>query len=97
LFWLPLGARGNFVAPLSGRVFEWFVARHDRRRPLDLYHSALEVRIPEGRWVIETAAVIHDEEGASRGVVLEGRTLLSESHPVEAKRRCPRDEALNPR
>jgi hypothetical protein len=71
LFWLPLGAGGHFVR-LNGRVFEEIVARRERRLPLDLYHSALEVRVPAGRFVIETAAVITDAEGASRGVVAEG-------------------------
>jgi hypothetical protein len=71
LFWLPLGAGGHFVR-LNGRVFEAIVARRERRLPLDLYHSALEVRVPRGRFVIETAAVITDADGASRGVVAEG-------------------------
>jgi hypothetical protein len=71
LFWLPLGAGGHFVR-LNGRAFEALVARRERRLPLDLYHSALEVRVPAGRFVIETAAVITDGEGASRGVVAEG-------------------------
>jgi hypothetical protein len=71
LFWLPLGAGGRFVR-LNGRVFEAIVARRERRLPLELYHSALEVRVPAGRFVIETAAVITDAEGASRGVVAEG-------------------------
>jgi hypothetical protein len=43
-----------------------------RRRPLDLYHSALEVRVPEGRFVIETAWPIPDARPALRGVVVEG-------------------------
>lgn len=71
LLWLPLGARGH-VARLSGLVFEGLVARLERRRPLDLYHSALEVRVPEARFVIETQGAIPDEYGASRGVVREG-------------------------
>ena len=44
----------------------------DGRQTLDLYHSALEVRVPEGRFVIEVSWPIRDAEGASRGVVLEG-------------------------
>lgn len=71
LFWLPLGAGGHFVR-LNGRVYETIQAYRERRRAFDLYHSALEVRVPEGRYVIETAWPIPDAEPASRGVVLEG-------------------------
>ena len=51
LYWLPLGAGGRSVR-LNGRVYEAFAARHQRRTPCDLYHSALEVRVPAGRFVI---------------------------------------------
>lgn len=71
LYWLPLGAGGHFVR-LNGRVYEAMQAYRQRRRPLDLYHSALEVRVPEGRFVIETAWPIPDARPASRGVVVEG-------------------------
>lgn len=71
LLWLPLGARGH-AAHLSGLVFEGVVARLERRRPVDLYHSALEVHVPDGRFVIETQGAIPDAYGASRGVVREG-------------------------
>jgi hypothetical protein len=56
---------------LNGRVFEAVAARFDRRAPCDLYHSALEVRVPEGRFVIEQAPV-RDGRGVERGVVAEG-------------------------
>ena len=56
LYWLPLGAGGHSVR-LNGRVFEAVAARLDRRPPCDLYHSALEVRVPEARYVIEMAPV----------------------------------------
>jgi hypothetical protein len=71
LYWLPLGAGGWFVR-LNGRIYEAIRALLERRRPLDLYHSALEVRVPEGRFVIENAWPIPDAEGPSRGVVVEG-------------------------
>jgi hypothetical protein len=70
LYWLPLGAGGHSVR-LNGRVFEAVAARLDRRPPCDLYHSALEVRVPEGRFVIEMAPVL-DGNGEQRGVVAEG-------------------------
>jgi hypothetical protein len=71
LYWLPLGAGGHFVR-FNGRVYEAVQAFRERRQPLDLYHSALEVRVPEGRFVIETAWPIPDARPGSRGVVVEG-------------------------
>ncbi len=56
---------------LNGRVFEAVAARLGRRPPCDLYHSALEVRGPEGRFVIEMTP-IRGSNGGERGVVLEG-------------------------
>jgi hypothetical protein len=70
LYWLPLGAGGHSVR-LNGLVFEAVVARLERRPPCDLYHSALVVRAPSGRFVIEQAPV-RDNDGAKRGVVAEG-------------------------
>jgi hypothetical protein len=71
LYWLPLGAAGWFVR-LNGRLYEAFRARREHRRPLDLYHSALEVQVPEGRFVIENSWPIPDADPAARGVVVEG-------------------------
>jgi hypothetical protein len=71
LYWVPLGAGGWFVR-LNGRIYETIRARIERRPTFDLFHSALEVRLPEGRFVIEVSWPIQDAEGASRGVVLEG-------------------------
>src|SRR6266496_1723077 len=70
LYWLPLGAGGHFVR-LNGRVYEAVAARLGRRPVCDLHHSALEVRVPEGRFVIEQAP-IRASDGAERGVVAEG-------------------------
>jgi hypothetical protein len=70
LYWLPLGAGGHSVR-LNGLVFEAVVARLERRTACDLYHSALVVRAPSGRFVIEQAPV-RDNDGAKRGVVAEG-------------------------
>jgi hypothetical protein len=70
LYWLPLGAGGHFVR-LNGRLYEAVKARLERRDACDLYHSALEVRVPEARWVVETAPV-PDGNGALRGVVATG-------------------------
>jgi hypothetical protein len=69
LYWLPLGAGGHFVR-LNGRIFEWLAARLQHRDRCDLYHSALEVHVPEERFVIEQAPAWG--EGGERGVVAEG-------------------------
>jgi hypothetical protein len=69
LYWLPLGAGARSVR-LNGRVYEAAVAAIERRQPFDLYHSALQVRVPGGRFVVEmTPAAVG---GTSRGVVGEG-------------------------
>jgi hypothetical protein len=70
LYWLPLGAGGHSVR-LNGRVFEAVAARLGRRARCDLYHSALVVRVPEGRFVVEQAPVAGGD-GGERGVVVEG-------------------------
>ncbi len=55
---------------LSGRAFEGLSAAVARRPRCDLYHSALEVVVPEGRHVIEVAPI--PSGGGDRGVVAEG-------------------------
>lgn len=70
LYWLPLGAGGHSVR-LNGQVFEFLAARLQRRPPCDLYHSALVVRAPEDRFVIESAPVLRGD-GDERGVVAGG-------------------------
>ena len=70
LYWLPLGAGGHFVK-YNGRVYEWIKARFERRPRCDLYHAALQVQLPEARYVIEQTPE-PDLSGADRGVVAEG-------------------------
>src|SRR5690349_25140781 len=70
LYWLPLGAGGNFVR-LNGKVYEAVAAKIQQRPPFDLYHSALQVIVPEGRYVIEQTPVV-DAHGSERGVVADG-------------------------
>jgi len=70
LYWLPLGAGGHSVR-LNGRVYEGVAARLGRRSPCDLYHSALEVLLPDGRFVIEMTPV-RGRTAPSRGSVAEG-------------------------
>jgi hypothetical protein len=70
LYWLPLGAGGHSVR-LNGKVFEAAVSLLERRPPLDLYHAALEVHVPEGRFTIESAPV-PNADAQARGVVAGG-------------------------
>jgi hypothetical protein len=64
LSWLPLDAGGHFVQ-MNGRIYEALMARLQRRPACDLYHTALQVELPEGRFVIEQAPV-HDRSGKRR-------------------------------
>ena len=78
LYWLPLGAGGNFVR-LNGRVYEAVTAAIQRRPRFDLYHSALEVTVPEGRYTIEqTPAAPNGEERGVVGVGPIGATWLAD-------------------
>lgn len=70
LYWLPLGAGGHSVR-LNGRVYEWVASRRERRPAAALYHSALVVSLPGGRFVIEMAPALATGPDP-RGVVAEG-------------------------
>jgi len=72
LRWIPLGAGGTGFVRMNGRAYEALRSRLERRRPLALYHTALEVHAPEGRFVIENAWPSPDRDTSSRGVVVEG-------------------------
>lgn len=95
LYWLPLGAGGNFVR-LNGRVYEAIAATAQRRPRCDLYHSALEVVVPSGRHTIEqTPALTHGEE---RGVVgigpIGARWLAARVHAFRYELRCWRNGVI---
>ena len=70
LYWLPLGAGGHSVR-LNGIAYEAVVARLERRARFDLYHSALEIRVPDGRFVIEMTPV-RAADGVERDIVAGG-------------------------
>ncbi len=72
LYWIPLGAGGVGFVRMNGRLYEAVHARLEGRIPLDLYHTALEVHTPDGRFIIENAWPSPDADRASRGVVMEG-------------------------
>ncbi len=97
LYWIPLGAGGTGFVRMNGRIYEWLKARAERRRPLDLYHTALEVRLPEGRFVVETMWPSPDGDTTSRGVVLEAPVFarwLSRTRVFRYEVRCWQDGAL---
>jgi hypothetical protein len=77
LYWIPLGAGGSGFVRFNGRVFEWATSRKEKRQPLDLYHTALEVCLPEGRFVVETMWPRPDRDGVARGVVVDGPVFAS--------------------
>jgi hypothetical protein len=70
LYWLPLGAGGHFVK-WNGRAYEAIKALLERRRPMALYHSALQVHLDGDTFVIEQTPE-PDLSGGQRGVVAEG-------------------------
>jgi hypothetical protein len=70
LYWLPLGAGGRSIR-LNGLAYEALAALVGRRPPCDLYHSALQVEVAEGTYVIEQTPVA-DLSGERRGVVAGG-------------------------
>ena len=95
LYWMPLGAGGRVVR-WNGRRYEGWCARRDGRRPLELYHAALEVRVPGGRYSIELTPV-PDRQGAARGVTREGPVgsrRLGRFRPFRYELRCWRDGCL---
>ncbi len=70
LSWIPLGA-GQRIVKLSGKVFERISALLHHRPRCDIYHAALTITVPDGRYTIEMAE-IPDTHGEQRGVVAEG-------------------------
>jgi hypothetical protein len=61
----------RFGPRLNGIVYEALAARIERRRSCDLYHSALEVHAPSGRFVIEMTP-IRAGEGTEQDIVAFG-------------------------
>jgi len=95
LYWLPLGAGGS-VVKLNGRAYEALAAIRARRRPLDLYHAALQVTTPAGHFAIEIAPV-PDADSAARGVVAAsavGSRLAGHLRVFRYELRCWRDGTI---
>ena len=70
LYWIPLGAGGQVVC-ISGELYEALTALAEHRPRLDLYHTALQITLPDDRFVIECAAILN-LRGEERGVVAGG-------------------------
>ncbi|HYN34485.1 MAG TPA: hypothetical protein VES40_17810 [Ilumatobacteraceae bacterium] len=70
ILWIPLGA-GQHVVRITGRLYETLAAFVQRRPACALFHSALVVTVPDGRYVIEMTPVPHGH-GERRGVVADG-------------------------
>jgi hypothetical protein len=70
LYWIPLGAGRHFVR-LNGKVYEAVQSLLQRRPRLDLYHTALVVRLPEQTYAVECAWV-SSKHSSERGVVAAG-------------------------
>ena len=70
LYWIPLGA-GASVVRSNGILYEALTAAIHRRTRCDLYHSALDIALPAGRFMVEVTPV-PDTRGSTRGVVAEG-------------------------
>jgi len=97
LYWIPLGAGGSGFVRMNGRIYETIKARLERRRPMDLYHTALAVRVPEGRFIVETMWPSPDGNTESRGVVVEAPVFarqMSFTRVFRYEVRCWRDGIL---
>lgn len=70
LYRIPLGAGGQFVR-LNGKVYEAVKSAIERRPRFDLYHAALVVYVPDGRFTIECAWA-SSNNAHERGVVAAG-------------------------
>lgn len=70
LYWIPLGA-GHHSVRFNGIVYEAICARIQRRPRCDIYHSALAIHLPRGRYMVEMTPV-PDTLGEQRGVVAGG-------------------------
>jgi hypothetical protein len=97
LFWIPLGAGGTGFVRLNGRIYEAARAALENRPRQDLYHTALQVHVPEGRFTIENAWPSPNSDTAARGVVVEGPVFsrwMARMRPFRYEVRCWRDGVI---
>lgn len=94
LYWIPLGAGGNFVR-LNGRVYEAILAAIQRRPRCELYHSALVIFAPDGRYTIEqTPAGPHGEQCGVVGIGPIGAHWAARLHMFRYELRRWRDGVI---
>ena len=82
---------------LNGRIYEAIKAGLEGRRRYAIYHTALQVHLPEGRFVVETMWPCPDSDRDSRGVVVEGAVftrLLARLQTFRYEVRCWKDGVL---
>jgi hypothetical protein len=82
------------IVRIAGRIYEAIRALVNRRRPLDLYHTALEIRVGGSRYVVENAWPSPDDDIERRGVVVVGPVWLrwlSRFRVFRYETRCWRD------
>lgn len=97
LYWIPLGAGGSGFVRLNGRIYEAISSRLESRASSALYHTALQVHVPAGRFVVETMWPSPDLDTSSRGVVVCGPVWsppLARYRTFRYEVRCWRDGAL---
>ena len=97
LYWIPLGAGGTGFVRMNGRIYEWIVSRAHRRRPLDLYHTAMRVHVPEATFVVETMWPSPPGDPTERGVAAVGPVFaraLGHTRTFRYEVRCWKDGAL---
>jgi hypothetical protein len=97
LYWIPLGAGGSGFVRLNGRIYEAIKARLEGRSRGAIYHTALLVHLPEGRFVVETMWPSPDADTESRGVVVEGAVFARRLARLQTFRyevRCWRNGVL---
>ena len=69
LYWIPLGAGRRFVR-FNDKVYEAITAYFQHRPRCDVYHSALAITVPAGRFMVEMTPI--PAMRSERGVVAEG-------------------------
>lgn len=97
LYWIPLGAGGTGFVAMNGRIYEWILARLRGRTTRDLYHTALGVHLPEGRFIVETMWPSPKGDPRSRGVVAQAPVFarwLSVTRIFRYEVRCWQDGML---
>jgi hypothetical protein len=99
LWWLPVGAGApTRISGVASGWWESLVAWRERRPPMRLVHSALEVYIDDLRYVIEMAPEWSDPHVTDRGVVAQGPVglrILGRSRFFRYEVRCWRDGELS--